>query len=308
MVRLLVFAYHGVGCACLDALSRFDDDIAAVITHRDAPDENLWFDSVAHQARTKGLPVYFSEDYDDESLKALVLSLAPDILYSFYFRRILATSIIDRPPMGAFNLHGSLLPRYRGRCPVNWVIINREEYTGVTLHRMESSPDTGEIISQEAIGIDPRETARSLFLKMIPAAGALISRIHPLIRTGRIAGTPQDHSRATVFPGRRPKDGLIDWNLSAEDIDALIRAVTRPYPGAFTYIHDRKMTVWEAVPESLSHAPEPGRILSVDPLVISSGVGGIRIIDAEFESNVHLTINDRLRQDPHHPTERETYP
>jgi methionyl-tRNA formyltransferase len=284
VVRIAVFAYHSVGCAGLKALLASGDEIALVITHRDSPSENLWFDSVAGLARDHALPLAFAEDTPPEALVERVLEMAPEIIYSFYYRNLLSEEILRLPRLGAFNLHGSLLPRYRGRCPVNWAIINREEVTGITLHAMVKQPDAGDIVAQKEITIDPRETALSLFTKMIPASAALVSEIHPLIREGRAPRKAQDPSQATVFPGRRPGDGEIDWTEDARDIDALVRAVTKPYPGAFTFLQGRKAFIWEAWPDRGTGNQDPGVIRSIAPLKVTAGKGVLCILTAEYDN------------------------
>jgi methionyl-tRNA formyltransferase len=248
---------------------------------------------VAELAGEHRLPLYFDEDLSNQELLACVKKMGPDIIYSFYYRNILPEKIIGFPPLGAFNLHGSLLPRYRGRCPVNWVIINREKVTGVTLHRMEKEPDAGDIVAQKTVIIDPRETAITLFKKIIPEAAALVLVSHPLIREGRATLKPQDSSAATVFPGRHPSDGKIDWTRDALDIDALVRAVTKPYPGAFTYLKGRKVFIWESLPEDGLRNHNPGLIQSVAPFKVTAGKGILNILTAEYENGEIVSHDGR---------------
>lgn len=288
MARVLAFAYHSVGCACLKALLQTGDTIAGVITHHDSAQENIWFDSVAQLAREHSLPLIFTEDLSRRDLLDRVSQLAPDIVYSFYFRDVLTEEILRIPRLGAFNVHGSLLPRYRGRCPVNWVIINREPETGMTLHKMVKKPDAGDIIAQKSVAIRPRDTARSLFEKLVPEAAALVAENHPLIRTERAPSAPQDPAKATVFPGRRPSDGAIDWTRNAGDIDALVRAVTRPYPGAFSFLNGRKVLIWETLPEETQRDSRPGDIETAGTCSVAAGEGSLRILSAEGENGEDL--------------------
>lgn len=293
MVRTVVFAYHSIGYACLEALLASKGEIAGVITHRDSLNENIWFKSVAELAREHALPLAFDEDMSNDRLLERIKEMAPDIIYSFYYRNILPEEILYLPQLGAFNMHGSLLPRYRGRCPVNWVIINREKVTGVTLHRMVKEPDVGDIVAQKAVVIDARETAMSLFKKMIPEAAALVSECHPLILEGLATRKPQDPSDATVFPGRQPSDGEIDWTHDAWDIDALVRAVSKPYPGAFTFFKGRKVFIWESLPEEGRRNHNPSVIQSIAPLKVAAGKGILNIIKAEYENGEIMSHNER---------------
>jgi len=255
-VRLVLFAYQAVGHACLDVLLDLREEIACVITHRDRPEERIWFPSVADLARSARIPVRYAEDLDGAAIEALVRDADPDVIYSFYYRSLLRRAVLERARAGAFNLHGSLLPRYRGRVPVNWVIIRGEAETGVTLHHMVPRADAGDIVGQKRIPIAPRETVRTLYAKVIPAAVELVREYHPLIREGRAPRIPQDEARATTFGGRRPEDGEIDWSQDARSIDALIRGVTRPFPGAFGLVGGRRLRIWEAEPVA---GPAPGR-------------------------------------------------
>ncbi|MBU0753838.1 MAG: bifunctional UDP-glucuronic acid oxidase/UDP-4-amino-4-deoxy-L-arabinose formyltransferase, partial [Planctomycetes bacterium] len=273
------------------ALLASGDEIAGVITHRDAPDENLWFDSVAELARAHDLPLEYAEDLPRDRLVERIRTWAPDVIYSFYFRNLIGGEILCLPRLGAFNLHGSYLPRYRGRCPANWVILNREEASGVTLHHMVKKADAGDLVGQKKIPIDARETALSLFKKMIPEAAALVSQYHPLIREGRAPAIAQDPLQATVYPGRRPSDGEIDWNRDAGDIDALVRAVTHPYPGAYSYLRGRKVFFWEVLPKEGGRNPNPGSVRSIAPFEVFAGTGTLRIVSAEFENGDPLVLD-----------------
>ncbi len=192
------------------------------------------------------------------------------------------------PRLGALNLHGSLLPRYRGRSPVNWVLVQGETETGVTLHYMEEKPDRGDIVAQKRIPITPEDTALTLFAKMTPGAAELIRETYPLLRTGQAPRLPQDHSQASYFGGRRPEDGLIDWQMSAVEIYNLMRAVTHPYPGAFTSFQGRKLFIWwgRAMAAAPLPQPAPGRVLVRLPgegLLVSTGEGNFLIQQAQWE-------------------------
>jgi methionyl-tRNA formyltransferase len=175
---------------------------------------------------------------------------------------MLKKEILEIPPLGAMNLHGSLLPKYRGRAPVNWVLVNGETETGVTLHFMTEKPDAGDIVGQAAVRIAFDDTALTLFGKMEEAASRLLAELLPRIANGEIPRRPNDLARGSYFGGRRPEDGRIDWSRPAMEIYNLIRAVTRPYPGAFSELAGEKLTVWWAIPlpAEAGSAPHPGTI------------------------------------------------
>jgi UDP-4-amino-4-deoxy-L-arabinose formyltransferase/UDP-glucuronic acid dehydrogenase (UDP-4-keto-hexauronic acid decarboxylating) len=270
-MKAIVLAYHNIGCAGLEAVLRSGLEVAAVFTHKDDPNENVWFKSVAEAAAAHGVPVYAPEDINHPLWVEKIKALEPDFLFSFYYRNMVKPAVLEIPKQGALNLHGSLLPKYRGRCPANWVLVNGETETGVTLHYMTPHPDDGDIVAQRKIAIANKDTAATLFEKMVPVATALLDSVLPKLIKGKAPRKPQDHSQATYFGGRKPADGLMDWTKSATEVRNLVRAVTKPYPGAFTHLGDRKLIVWSAsVSQTVSKA-KPGTILSVNPLVVACG-------------------------------------
>ncbi len=281
--RTLVFAYSEVGWRCLRALVESGTDIRAVFTYEDDPGENTWFSSVKELALTNGLPVFTPEGVKGTKTLDLVRSLAPELVFSFYYRHILPEEVIGLSRLGAFNMHGSLLPKYRGRACVNWAIINGETETGATLHWMTSRPDEGDLVAQKRVSIGERDTARDVMLRVAEAAEKILLENLPLLESGRTPRIPQDHSKATYFSGRKPEDGMIDWNFAAKDIANLVRAVTRPYPGAFTYLNGEKFFVWKAVPLDKTSKDPAGKVIAVDPLVVATGRGFLQIEEIEPE-------------------------
>jgi methionyl-tRNA formyltransferase len=232
----VVFAYHQMGVRCLAALLAMGVDVRLVVTHRDDSEEDVWWESVADLARHAGIEVITPGDPNTPAVVSRVRACAPDFLFSFYYRHMLKEPLLGIPGRGAFNLHGSLLPKYRGRVPVNWALVHGETESGVTLHRMVLKPDAGNILAREAVSILPNDTARDLFLKLVCAAERMLLQILPELFEGEPEEHPMDLSRGSYFGGRRPGDGRIDWSRSAWEIHNLIRAVAPPYPGAFTDI------------------------------------------------------------------------
>ena len=287
-MKTVVFAYHNIGCEGIRALLAQGFDIRAVFTHRDDPGEQVWFDSVAELAVEHQIPVFAPEDINHPIWEAKIRELAPDIIFSFYYRHLLGQPILDIPPAGCLNLHGSLLPAYRGRCPVNWVLVHGETRTGVTLHHMTKSADAGDIVAQQAVTIDPEDNALQLHNKLAVATAALLADTLPLILAGTAPRQPQTEDGASCFGGRRPADGLIDWTLPAETIRNLIRAVTRPYPGAFSHIGQRKCLIWKARVVPLPRPEHPGTLLSIDPLVVACGEQALEIATAQPEDGIFM--------------------
>lgn len=282
-MKTVVFAYHNMGVIGIEKLRAHGFTIPLVFTHADNPDENVWFGSVSALCQRAGIEALTPESPNTPSCIARIRALAPDYIFSFYYRHMLSPAILDIPTHGAYNLHGSLLPKYRGRCPVNWVIIKGEQTTGVTLHAMVAKPDAGDIVAQRAVAIEEQDTALSLFGKLETAAGLLLDACLPEMAAGLVRKTPMDLSRGSYFGGRKPEDGRIDWNAPAREIYNLIRGVTRPYPGAFGLLDGRKIIVWWAEVHSGS-AARPGMItLSDDTVLIGTGQASLMPIEIEVD-------------------------
>jgi methionyl-tRNA formyltransferase len=264
-LRIVVFGYHTIGYRCLKELLDRGEEICAVVTHQDDPHEHVWFESVVELAQASGVPVLSPNTPNTPAIVSHITTLQPDLILSFYYRRLLCQALLAIPRLGAINLHGSLLPRYRGRAPVNWVLVNGETYTGVTLHYMIQQADAGDIIAQRVVPIAFEDTALMLFERVAQAAVELLRETFPLIKAGLASRTPQDPARATYFGGRTPDDGRIDWSRSALGLYNLVRAVTTPYPGAFTACRGKKLYVWRSrlIPDSAGEPWPPGTIIGV---------------------------------------------
>lgn len=228
-MKTIVFAYSQLGYECLKYLIEMKEDIQTVFTHEDNPHEYIWFESVAELARKKGIPVIVSPDPNTPALIKSIQNIAPDTIFSFYYRQMIKPVILECAKYGAFNMHGSLLPKYRGRAPVNWAIIKGEKNIGATLHYMVKAPDAGDIVDQQEVLILPQDTAGKVMKKVTKAALRVLKRQLPLIKQGINPRVPQDHSQATYFGGRKPEDGIIDWHQTSEQIHNLVRGLL-PYP------------------------------------------------------------------------------
>lgn len=277
--RVLVFGYHEVGYRCLEWLLSRGVTVSAVFTHEDNPQERIWFRSVARLAREAGVPVLTPPSLKDAAIVARIREWRPDVIYSFYYRNMIPREILAIPPRGAFNMHGSLLPRYRGRVPVNWAIIHGERQTGATLHHMVSRADAGDIVDQEACPIGPDDTAYDVFLKVTEAAVKVLARCHDAIVAGRAPRRPQDEGQATTFGARGPEDGRIDWDRDGAAIFNFVRALTEPYPGAFSVVRGERFLVWWGRPVALAAGERrpPGSVVSTEPLVVATRDGGFRV-------------------------------
>ncbi len=279
--RILFFGYSEVGYSCLDLLLRRGDNVVGLITHEDHPDEKIWFKTPAIAAQEHAIPVFTPDDVNTPEWLEKIAALKPDLILSVYYRHMIGQAILDLPPLGAFNMHGSLLPKYRGRAPINWAVLHGETHLGMTLHRMVKRADAGAVVDQEGVEISPQDTAEQAFRKVMPCATTVLARqIDPLL-TGTATETPQDDAAATYFGGRKPEDGRINWNLTSTEIFNLIRAVTDPYPGAFTESAGAKLMVWWAEPIS-GYVGKPGEILSLTPFIVATGDGALHLTRTEW--------------------------
>lgn len=283
--KTVVFAYHDIGCAGIEALLNSGYDIAAVFTHADDPKENAFYASVAQLCANKGIPVHAPEDANHPLWIERIAKLDPEYIFSFYYRNLLSEPLLALAKKGAFNLHGSLLPRYRGRAPANWVLVNGETETGVTLHRMVKRADAGAIVAQQRVAIERSDTGLTLHAKLRTAASDLLRDTLPNMLQGKITETPQDESKATVFGRRTPADGKLVWAKPAEELFNLVRAVTRPYPGAFCAVGEHKLIVWSAEVAKGNDGQAPGRVISVDPLRIACGQDSLVINAGQRNDN-----------------------
>lgn len=286
-MKTVVFAYHNMGCTGIKSLIQNGYEITAVFTHADDPNENIFFDSVAKLAAENDIPVFAPDDVNHPLWIEQIKAMQPDVMFSFYYRHMLSQELLDIAPQGAMNLHGSLLPLYRGRAPINWVLVNGESETGVTLHHMTTKPDAGDIVAQEKLNIADEDTALMLNQKLCGLASDMLDRVLPDIKAGSATRTPQNDSLATYFGGRSPEDGEINWDSSATEVYNLVRAVTQPYPGAFTFTGDRKITIWSATVIDDTADVRPGTITSHAPLTIACKEGQLQVNFGQSEGGLY---------------------
>jgi UDP-4-amino-4-deoxy-L-arabinose formyltransferase/UDP-glucuronic acid dehydrogenase (UDP-4-keto-hexauronic acid decarboxylating) len=278
--RWIVFAYHTFGARALAALLARGETVAAVVTHEDQPGEGDWFESVADVARAHGVPVLTPPSPNTPAVIAQLADLHADVCLSVWYRRLLGEALLALPRVAALNLHGSLLPAYRGNAPLNWALVNGETRTGVTLHHMTPEADAGDIVAQAAIDIRPDDTALSLYERMVKAGVDLLERTYPAVLAGTAPRRPQDHARATVVGRRRAEDGRVAWTWPAARIANMIRAVTHPYPGAFVGDGDARLFLWEGtIADGVADAA-PGTIVGVHAgqgITVATGDGLLRL-------------------------------
>jgi methionyl-tRNA formyltransferase len=293
--NVVVCAYHNVGFRCLQELLEQGVHVSAVFTHEDSTSEEIWFESVRGLATSHQIPCYTNDVNLPENIE-LLRRIAPDFLFSFYYRSMIQKDILEIPSKGSLNLHGSFLPKYRGRVPVNWAVIQGESETGATLHYMVEKPDAGDIVDQERVSIEFADTAYDVFHKVTEAAVRIIRRVWPQLLAGTAPRVPMDLSVGSYYGGRKPADGLIDWGKSSTEIYNLIRGVTHPYPGAFTYLDGKKVLIWSAMPKlGMGRA---GEILSELPLLVGTGNGVLEILSLQYDVEDEIEALQFVRKHP----------
>ena len=266
-MRAVVFAYHDVGIHCLKALLAAGIQVDLVVTHQDDPNENVWFGSVIQLCTEQHIPYITPSAAELNNLIPQLQAIAPDYIFSFYYRNMIPAEILACAKIAALNMHGSLLPKYRGRAPVNWAILHGETKTGASLHVMEVKPDAGDIVGQSEVIIGPNETATEVFAKVSQAAVKVMEAVLPELILGHVPRKPNNLAQGSYFGGRKPADGQIHWNQTASQVHNLVRAVAPPYPGAFTD--------WEGQTRIVARTSLQGPF----PEKLDLAVQGIQVVD-----------------------------
>ncbi len=295
MRTAVVFAYHNVGVRCLKVLLSQGVHISLVVTHEDDPNEKIWFASVKAVCSEYGVPCITPADPNVPEIEQQIKNLAPDFIFSFYYRHMLKEPILSSAMRAAFNMHGSLLPKYRGRVPVNWAIIHGETETGATLHVMNLLPDNGPIAAQQAVPILLDDTAADVFQKVTVAAEMCLSAVLPDLLEGIAQLRPQDLTQGAYFGRRTAEDGRIDWQQSALQIHNLTRAVTRPFPGAFAETEAGKLVLWRTqLRDQLEHAEQRGKLVyqNGEHRLYPLGGGCLQVVEAELNESAlpHIDV------------------
>jgi methionyl-tRNA formyltransferase len=273
MGGIVVCGYSDVGYKCLKALFDAGESVRLVYTHHDTPGEERWFDSVAQLALSHGIEPRFVADLSDSADEKRIGAVQPDFLFSFYFRKMIPGRILALARHGALNMHGSLLPLFRGRSPVNWAILKGATETGASLHYMTEKPDAGDLVDQERVPIGLEDDVLTVSRRVGDAAALILARSLPALKTGAAPRVPLDLSRGSYFGGRKPEDGLVDWSQPAKEIHDLVRAVSKPWPGAFTDVFGKKVTIWKTrLSPHGGHDVFPGKVeLTEGSVVIFAG-------------------------------------
>lgn len=294
-MKAVVFAYHNVGVRCLKVLLARGIDVALVVSHEDNPQETIWFDSVAAVCEEHGIPVVTPADPASPELFAQISALQPDFIFSFYYRHMLPVKLLALAKHGAFNMHGSLLPKYRGRVPINWAVLHGETETGATLHQMTLKPDAGTIVAQTSVPILPDDTAHEVFSKVVVAAEQTLWNALPAMLSGAPPAIPNNLSQGSYFGGRKAADGEIDWQQTAQTVYNLHRAVAPPYPGAWTVSNGVTFIIENARLSEISMANLPIGLTVVDNCIFGVCGDGRALLIKSLSANGSLVTPQALQ-------------
>ena len=295
-MRTVWVSFDTIGRDCLEAAADVGAEIVGVVTLPGPIDPNrsgqCSFDDVS--ARLDAVLVEARDVNELETLNA-IRKLEPELIFVVGWSQLVHDPFIALAREGVFGMHPTLLPRHRGRAPIPWAILTGLARTGVTLFEiLDASPDSGAIVGQVTLDIAPDETATTLFARIAEAHVALTRELVPQLVARTAPRIPQDPSRASSWPRRTPADGIIDWETRAPYLYDWVRAQTRPYPGAFSFLGDEKVIVWAARPVELAEPAAAGTIVEVGPEgpVVACGEGGLVL--EEIQTNGELAVGARL--------------
>jgi methionyl-tRNA formyltransferase len=296
-MRTVWVSFDTIGRDCLEAAADVGAEIVGVVTLPGPIDPNrsgqCSFDDVAARL---GAVLHETGDVNAEETVAAVRDLRPELVFVVGWSQLVGDPFIALARVGVFGMHPTLLPRHRGRAPIPWTILTGLARTGVTLFEIvDSTADSGAIVGQVTLDIASDETATTLFARIAQLHVELTRELVPQLLARRAPRIAQDPSRASSWPKRAPADGIIDWETRAPYLYDWVRAQTRPYPGAFTFLGDEKVIVWGARPVELAEAAPAGTIVDVraEGPVVACGEGGLVLEEIQTEA-VGLSVGARL--------------
>lgn len=290
--RIVFVSDVELGKACVEELIALGANIVGVFCSQEKPGAivsgKALFDDVCARA---GIPLTKVRDINAPESVASLKATSPDILFVIGFSRLVGAQVLAVPKDGAIGMHPTLLPRHRGRAPLAWTLICGLARSGVTMFYLKEEADTGAIIAQEEFTISQDDTAATLYETAKAAHVQLIKKMYPQLMQGKIPGTPQDESRASYWPKRTPKDGIIDWNQGAHALYDFIRGQSEPYPGAFTCAGKQKLTVWAArINDENATGAAPGMVVATGAqgAVVQAGRGQLVLTRVQREGGEML--------------------
>jgi methionyl-tRNA formyltransferase len=284
-MKVLFLGNHTVGVRALRVIHR-QAELVGVVAHPDDPEDGVCYESVFAEAKRLGVSVIRTSGKSPE-LETFVRAVAPELIWIADYRYLLPSQLLTLAALGTVNLHPSLLPTYRGRAPINWAILHGETELGLTAHFVDEGMDTGDIIAQRAFRLTQAQDVGDALDTLYPLYQQLTVEVLAAFQAGNVRRRPQDAAQATTFPRRTPADGLIDWTRPARDVWNLIRAVAKPYPGAFARWSEGTVRVWRVSRvEALAAGVQPvaGEVLDIssDGHAFSVACGDAALVVSSF--------------------------
>jgi len=285
-VRVAFLGSQEIGARCLEVVIRHGHEVVGVGLDRPAEHER-WSDDVSRVVEEHRLPVLGGRRFRTRKALDELRALAPDLLLAIGWRWLLPPDVLSVPPKGCLGIHGSLLPRLRGFAPVNWALIGGEERTGPSLFYFADGVDTGDLVGQRPFAIGDDDDAATVRQRVADEAVALLDEHLPGLAAGTAPRIPQPAEGATYGPRRRPEDGVIDWTMDPHALFNWVRGLTRPYPGAFTWLGGHRVQVWKVRPlEGGGPGPgaaEHGAAVAEEGSIVGAGAGRVQLLDVSFE-------------------------
>jgi methionyl-tRNA formyltransferase len=280
-MRIVFMGTPDFAVPSLEALLKSDDQVVGIVTQPDRPrgrGQHLSPSPVKVIAQREHLPLLQPTKMKDPAFLAELSEWKPELIAVAAFGRILPAAILSLPPRGCINVHGSLLPKYRGAGPIQWALINGETETGITTMLMDEGMDTGAMLLQATMAIEPDDTAGSLSPRLADLGGRLLVETLARLKAGTLTPHPQDHTQATLAPLLKKEDGLINWTMAAASIANRIRGLS-PWPGAYTFLQEDRLTISRATARDETTMLAPGRITAVtkDVIYVATGKGVLAI-------------------------------
>ena len=298
-MRIIFMGTPDFAVPSLEALLQSDDTVVGIVTQPDKPKgrgQTMAASPIKQVAEKAGVPIAQPVKMKDPAFLDVLRAWQSDFIVVTAFGRILPQIILDLPSKGCVNVHGSLLPKYRGAGPIQWALINGERETGITTMMMDAGMDTGAMLLQQRVAIDPDETAGSLSTKLAKVSGPLLIETLRRLKEGTLTPQPQDHSQATMAPLLKKEDGQIDWTASANEIANRIRGLS-PWPGAFSYAGGERWTIWKAHPLQDSSADgEPGTAVAVtkDAVHVATGRGLLAVTELQPANSRRMSVQQYI--------------
>ena len=282
----------------LEALLRSDDHVVGVVTQPDRPKgrgQEVIPSPVKVVCGREGIPILQPLKMKDPALLEALRQWKPDVIAVTAYGRILPPAILTLPPHGCINVHGSLLPKYRGAGPIQWAIIRGERETGITTMFMAEGMDTGDMLLREQVEIRPDDTAGTLAPRLAEVGGRLLVETLRRLKAGTLTPERQDDAQATMAPLLKKEDGLIDWTLTATEIANRVRGLS-PWPGAYSYVNGDRWMLWRVAVGDESQGAVPGTVTKVnkDWVEVATGDGTIQILDIQPSNSRRMTMAQYL--------------